>query len=94
MIIRQVLQKGPVTFHSTTDSSSLSYMKFLTPYGYKFVAKQLSLLAKVKLQDNGDEGFYVTSTTGNLQVSATSCQCIDCMEFNETSLSSHFRCTG
>ena len=32
-------QKIPVVFHSKADDTSLSYMKHLTPYAYKFVEK-------------------------------------------------------
>ena len=70
-------QKVPVTFHCTTDSTSISYMKFLTPYAYKFIAKQLSLLSKVKLGDNSNDGLSVSSSVGTLHVTAISCQCID-----------------
>lgn len=71
-------QKVPVTFHSTTDPAAISYMKHLTPYAYKFVAKQLSLVAKVKLQsDDSNEHYYASTSAGTLKVSTTSCECID-----------------
>lgn len=71
--------KVPVTFHSSTDSAAISYMKHLTPYAYKFVAKQLSLAAKVKLQSAAgcNEYFYASTSAGTLKVSTTSCECID-----------------
>ena len=53
-------------------------MKHLTPYAYKFVAKQLSLAAKVKLQSaDRDEHFHASTSAGTLKVSTTSCECID-----------------
>lgn len=71
-------QKVPVKFHSTTDPASISYMKHLTPYAYKFVAKQLSLAAKVKLQsDDHNEHFHASTSACTLKVSTTSCECID-----------------
>ena len=48
-------QKVPVAFHSTTDPSSISYMQHLTPYAYKFIAKQMALKTKVQLVNDSSE---------------------------------------
>lgn len=47
------VQKVPVVFHTTTSEGTVKYMKYLTPYGYQFVAKQLNLMNKVKLTKVG-----------------------------------------
>ena len=71
------VQKVPVTFHSISDSSSIEYMTYLTPYAYKFIAKQMSLFPKVSLTEIGSDDFNVTTSAGCLQVNGTSCQCVD-----------------
>ena len=68
-------QKVPVAFHSTTDPSSVSYMQHLTPYAYKFVAKQMALKAKVELVNDGSEQYHVASSEGSISVSSSACQC-------------------
>ena len=40
-------QKAPTTFHSAADVYSTKYMRYLTPYAYKFVEKQLHLRKQV-----------------------------------------------
>ena len=40
------VQKVPVVFHTTTSEGTVKYMKYLIPYGYHFVAKQLNLANK------------------------------------------------
>lgn len=50
--------KVPVTYHSITDAALVSYMKHLTPYSYKFVAKQMELKAKVVLAKGDNLGGY------------------------------------
>ena len=42
MTTRQA-QKVPVSYHSPSDEALLSYMKYLTPYAYQFLAKQIEL---------------------------------------------------
>ena len=49
------VQKVPVSFHSSKDSACTDYMKYLTPYAYKFVCKQMELQAKVQLPDTTNE---------------------------------------
>ena len=71
------VQKVPVIFHSTCDSSSIEYMTYLTPYAYKFIAKQMSLFPKVSLTEIGSGDFNVTTSAGCLQVNGASCQCVD-----------------
>ena len=71
------IQKVPVTFHSISDSSSIEYMTYLTPYAYKFIAKQMSLFPKVSLTEIGSDDFNETTNAGCLQVNGTSCQCVD-----------------
>ena len=46
--------KVPVTYHSTTDAALINYMKFLTPYAYRFVAKQMDMETKVQLANDGN----------------------------------------
>ena len=40
-------QKVPTTFHSAADAYSAKYMRYLTPYAYRFVEKQLKLRKQV-----------------------------------------------
>ena len=68
-------QKIPVAFHSTTYSSSIRYMQYLTPYAYKFVAKQMALKAKVKIVSTGSEQCCVESNDGTLSISLSTCEC-------------------
>lgn len=68
-------QKVPVAFHSTTDPSSISYMQYLTPYAYKFVAKQMALKAKVERVNDGSEQYHVASSESSIAVSSSTCQC-------------------
>lgn len=71
------IQKVPVLFHSTKDPACISYMKYLTPYAYKFVAKQIELKAKVKLPDcDVDEQINITTSEGSVSVTSSTCQCI------------------
>ena len=69
------VQKVPVAFHSTTDEASLSFMKFLTPYAYQFVAKQIALKPKVNLTEQDDGSFEISSSEGRLEVTASACTC-------------------
>ena len=57
------------------DPSSISYMQHLTPYAYKFVAKQMALKTKVQLVNDSSEQFHVTSSEGSISVSSSTCQC-------------------
>lgn len=68
-------QKVPVAFHSTTNPSSISYMQYLTPYAYKFVAKQMALKAKVERVNDGSEQYHVASSESSIAVSSSTCQC-------------------
>ena len=68
------VQKVPVVFHTITDDGNINYMNYLTPYGYQFVAKQLNLVAKVKLAKVGDD-IQVSSSEGALHTTSTSCTC-------------------
>ena len=49
-----VVQKVPVTYHSLNNEAMVSYMQYLTPYAYQFVAKEMELKEKVQLQNKGD----------------------------------------
>ena len=60
----KIVQKVPVAFHSTTDSASLSYMQYLTPYAYNFLAKQMSLRDKIKLTHDGEILYHLSSGEG------------------------------
>ncbi len=69
------VQKVPVLFHSPTESASVSYIQYLTPYAYKFVAKQMELKSKVKLtSDNGQ--FSVSTSEGTKKVNEVTCECM------------------
>lgn len=68
------VQKVPVVFHSTSSEGAIKYMKYLTPYGYQFVAKQMNLVDKVKVSKVGDS-LQISSTEGALDTTATSCTC-------------------
>ena len=68
------VQKVPVTFHDATDVS-LDYMKYLTPYAYQFVSKQLSFKDKVNLPEPTEDTFSVVSSEGEIKVTPTTCTC-------------------
>ena len=68
------VQKVPVVFHSTTTEGTVNYMKFLTPYGYQFVAKQMNLVNKVKISIVGND-LHLSSSEGVLETTVTSCTC-------------------
>ena len=70
-----VAQKVPVVFHTTTNAASLSYMDHLTPYAYKFLAKQIELKDKVKLCSEDEVGFCVESSEGSIHVTPSTCEC-------------------
>ena len=70
-----VAQKVLVSYHALTDDNSLSYMKYLTPYTYQFLAKQMELKKKVKLQPQEDGIFEAMSSKGLITVTGTTCQC-------------------
>ena len=70
------VMKVPVVFHSNRDPACTSYMKNLTPYAYKFVAKQIELKKKVVLPDSLDEQQTITSSEGSLVITPTACQCM------------------
>ena len=70
------VQKVPVAFHSTTDPASLSYMQYLTPYAYNFLAKQMALKDKIKFTNDGDILYHQSSGEGKIQASTLSCQCM------------------
>ena len=65
------MQKVPVTFHDATDVS-LDYTKYLTPYAYQFVAKQLSFKDKFNLPETTEKIFNIE---GEINVTPTSCSC-------------------
>ena len=68
------VQKVPVTFHGTTNVS-LDYMRYLTPYAYQFVAKQLTFKDKVNLPEPREDSFNVVSSEGEIEVTPTTCAC-------------------
>ncbi|XP_062522977.1 zinc finger SWIM domain-containing protein 1-like [Corticium candelabrum] len=68
--------KVPTAFHSTSDEASKHYMRCLTPYAYKFVKKQMDMIAKVALKCAENQQYHVSSSEGNITVTATSCQCL------------------
>ena len=70
------VQKVPVAFHSTTNKASLSYMQYLTPYAYDFVAKQMALKDKVRFTEDGPKLYHHSTAEGKIEVTAVSCQCM------------------
>ena len=73
-----VAQKVPVAFHSCfSNDDLLNYMNFLTPYAYRFVAKQMELKEKIQPQQKEDDIdlYEVMSSEGLLTVTKSSCQC-------------------
>ena len=74
-----VAQKVPVVYHSLTDEDSLSYMKYLTPYAYRFVAKQMDLKEKVQLQEKANDTFESMSSEGLITVTSSTCECTSWM---------------
>ena len=70
------VQKVPVAFHSTTDKASLSYMQYLTPYAYNFVAKQMSLKDKIRFTVEGPRLYHHSTAEGKIEVTTVSCQCM------------------
>ena len=66
-----IVLKVRIAFHDTSS------MKYLTPYSYRFIAKQISLIDKVKLKDiDGEQSFHTSSSEGELTVSCSSCTCM------------------
>lgn len=47
----------------------------LTPYAYKFVAKQMGLMEKAVLVNDDSNQFLVASSEGSRVVSVNTCQC-------------------
>ena len=68
--------KVPTAFHSTSDEASKHYMRCLTPYAYKFVKEQMDMIAKVALKCAENQQYHVSSSEGNITVTASSCQCL------------------
>ena len=72
-----IAQKVPISFHSSKDSVGIKYMKYLTPYAYKYLSSQLELKAKVALPaESTDEHFSISSNEGTLLVTSSACQCM------------------
>lgn len=61
-------------FHSTSSEGAVKYMKYLTPYAYQFISKQLNLMNKVKLS-NVNNDLLTSSSENNLEITSTSCTC-------------------
>ena len=59
------VQKVPVAFHSTTNKASLSYMQYLTPHAYDFVAKQMALKDKVRFTEDGPKLYHHSTALDN-----------------------------
>ncbi len=68
--------KVPVSFHSNKDDH-VNYMKHLTPYAYKFTAKQLDLKEIVKIpEDANDEQATISTSEGAIDVCCSCCECL------------------
>ena len=74
-----VVQKVPVTYHSLNNEAMVSYMQYLTPYAYQFVAKEMELKEKVQLQNKGDNTFESWSSEGLIMVTSSTCECTSWM---------------
>ena len=73
-----VVQKVPVCYHAMKDDgSSVDYMKFLTPYAYKFIRQQIETWSKVNItpSDNDDESFLVNYHGNTIRTTSSSCSC-------------------
>ena len=69
--------KVPVSFHSNKDDDHVNYMKHLTPYAYKFTAKQLDLKEIVKIpEDANDEQATISTSEGAIDVCCSCCECL------------------
>jgi zinc finger SWIM domain-containing protein 3 len=69
------VQKVPVVFHTSASEGAVKYMKYLTPYGYQYVAKQLNFVNKVKLTKIGNNFHVTSSNEGELETTPTACTC-------------------
>ena len=74
-----VVQKVQVTYHNLNNEAMVSYMQYLTPYAYQFVAKQMELKEKVQLQNKGDNTFESWSSEGLIMVTSSTCECTSWM---------------
>ena len=74
-----IVHKVPVIFHTTSDPAFTEYVKYLTPYAYKFVAKQMELKGKVKLPEMeasiSCQDFNLNTSEGLIKVTPSTCQC-------------------
>ena len=69
--------KVPIFFHSNKDAAYINYMKYLTPYAYKFTTKQLDLKEKVKIpEDIIDQQVSISTSEGAIDVCCSSCECL------------------
>lgn len=68
-------QKVPVLYHSTNDSSIIDYMKFLTPYAFKFVRQQIESYSKVCIESSNEVDFLTTYHGKNISSTCDSCSC-------------------
>ncbi len=68
--------KVPVTYHSITDAALINYMKYLTPYAYRFVAKQTDMKTKVQLANDGNQHYHVAYNDSSIIVTPATCQCM------------------
>ena len=74
-----MVHKVPVTYHSLNNEAMVSYMQYLTPYAYQFVAKQMELKEKVQLQNEGNNTFESWSSEDLIMVTSSTCECISWM---------------
>lgn len=69
--------KVPIYFHSNKDAAYQDYMKYLTPYAFKFTTKQLDLKDKVKIpEDVDDQQVTITASEGAINVCCLYCECL------------------
>ena len=61
------------------NEAMVSFMQYLTPYAYQFVAKQMELKEKVQLQNKGDNTFESWWSEGLIMVTSSTCECTSWM---------------
>ena len=72
-------QKFPVSFPSTDSDVLICYMKYLTPYAYQFVAKQIQLKDKVIVPELTEKSCKLSSSDSVVDVTAVLCTSFSCV---------------
>ena len=87
-------QKVPTTFHSAADVYSTKYMRYLTPYAYKFVQKQLHLRKQVVIvmHSCNSEVYEVKMGVTSTHIFKNVTMLLPLMGINESAMLPHFLC--